>query len=143
MLKLRNKLNKKGGFTLIEMLIVVAIIAILIAVSIPLVGTALDRAKAATDAANIRAAKAEVTIMYLTDQTLGDDAMQYDAAKGKVVTKDPADVKPYGKVTGNTENIVWVKWDKTKAEFSYAWAKPGSANAPSSDWKTDIPVSAD
>ena len=33
---LKAKLKKQGGFTLIEMLIVVAIIAILIAVSIPL-----------------------------------------------------------------------------------------------------------
>ena len=35
--KLKAKLKKQGGFTLIEMLIVVAIIAILIAISIPLV----------------------------------------------------------------------------------------------------------
>ena len=37
---------------LIEMLIVVAIIAILIAISIPLVGNALERAREATDAAS-------------------------------------------------------------------------------------------
>ena len=62
MKNLRAKLKKEGGFTLIEMLIVVAIIAILVAISIPLVNSALDRAKHATDAANERAAKAEVLI---------------------------------------------------------------------------------
>ena len=67
MLKLRNKLNKKGGFTLVEMLIVVAIIAILVAVSIPLITGALERTRIATDAANERAAKAEATIAYLSD----------------------------------------------------------------------------
>ncbi len=70
MKNLKAKLQKKGGFTLIEMLIVVAIIAILVAVSIPLVGTALDRARQATDDANLRAAKAEATIVYMNNQML-------------------------------------------------------------------------
>ena len=52
MKNLKAKLKKQGGFTLIEMLIVVAIIAILIAVSIPMVNGALERAREATDAAN-------------------------------------------------------------------------------------------
>ena len=52
-------LNKKG-FTLMEMLIVVAIIAILVAISIPTFTGSLDKANSATDAANLRAAKAVV-----------------------------------------------------------------------------------
>ena len=48
------------------MLIVVAIIAILVAVSIPIVGNSLERAREATDAANERAAKAEVLIAITT-----------------------------------------------------------------------------
>lgn len=73
---LKKKLKKQHGFTLIEMLIVVAIIAILIAVSIPLVGSALDRARHATDQANERAAKAEITLQYLN----GADARVYTNA---------------------------------------------------------------
>ena len=51
--KLQAKLNSKKGFTLVELLIVVAIIAILVAVSIPLVNTSLDKARIATDQANL------------------------------------------------------------------------------------------
>ncbi len=55
-----NKMNKKG-FTLIEMLVVIAIIAILVAIIIPVVSAATEKAREASDAANIRAAIAEVT----------------------------------------------------------------------------------
>jgi len=48
----RVKLNK--GFTLIEMLVVIAIVAILVAVVVPLVLSSTQKAKAATDAANLR-----------------------------------------------------------------------------------------
>ena len=60
-----KKMNKKG-FTLIEMLVVIAIIAILVAIVIPVVGNSTEKAKEAKDAANIRAAIAEVTTSALT-----------------------------------------------------------------------------
>lgn len=51
------KQNKKG-FTLAELLIVVAIIAILIAIAIPIFAGALNNAKIQTDHANMRSAYA-------------------------------------------------------------------------------------
>ena len=51
--KMRKMKNKKG-FTLMEMLIVVAIIAILIAIAIPTFASSLNKARVATDEANIR-----------------------------------------------------------------------------------------
>lgn len=51
---LREKLKKQGGFTMVEMLIVVAIIAILMAVSIPMFNNALEKARHGVDAANLR-----------------------------------------------------------------------------------------
>ena len=62
------KMNKKG-FTLIEMLVVIAIIAILVAIVIPTVSNATTKAKEATDVANIRSAIAEYEIKTLTDST--------------------------------------------------------------------------
>lgn len=68
MKNLKEKLRKNGGFTLVEMLIVVAIIAILIAVSIPMVGSALERSRHSVDQANNRDAAALGAIKYLTDE---------------------------------------------------------------------------
>lgn len=61
-----KKLNNKG-FTLIEMLVVIAIIAVLVAIAIPTVTSATDKAAAATNAANLRSYKAAVTTAYLAD----------------------------------------------------------------------------
>lgn len=63
-----RKLKKQNGFTLVEMLIVVAIIAILIAVSIPMVGSALERSRVAVDQANERDAIGLATTQYLTEK---------------------------------------------------------------------------
>ena len=64
--KMRKMKNKKG-FTLMEMLIVVAIIAILIAIAIPTFASSLNKARVATDEANIRSGYASVMTDVLTD----------------------------------------------------------------------------
>lgn len=105
---LNKKLGKNGGFTLIEMLIVVAIIAILVAISIPLINNALERARDATDQANERAAKAEAVLLYMGvagDATYvsgtHDGKYYYNAASGALEAV-PATGTPtgYGKCTG-------------------------------------------
>ena len=60
-----NKMNKKG-FTLIEMLVVIAIIAVLVSIIIPTVTSATTKAQAATTAANLRSIKASVVTDLLT-----------------------------------------------------------------------------
>ena len=63
------KKNNKKGFTLAELLIVVAIIGVLVAISIPIFTAQLEKAREATDLANIRAAYAEVVSAKLTDES--------------------------------------------------------------------------
>ena len=60
-----RRVNKKG-FTLMEMLIVVAIIAILIAVAIPVFSAQLHKARVATDWANLRSFYADIQKDYMT-----------------------------------------------------------------------------
>ena len=67
MWKLRERLKDQKGFTLVEMLIVVAFIGILIAVSIPMVTGTLEKARHAVDDANFRDAAALGSIEYLQD----------------------------------------------------------------------------
>lgn len=62
-----NKKNNKKGFTLAELLIVVAIIAVLVAIAIPIFTQQLERSREATDLSNIRAAYAEAVSDYLAD----------------------------------------------------------------------------
>ena len=57
---------KKKGFTLSELLIVVAIIAVLVAVSIPIFAAQLHKARVATDWANIRAYFSEIQGDYIS-----------------------------------------------------------------------------
>ena len=59
------KKNNNKGFTLAELLIVVAIIAVLTAIAIPVFTSQLERSREATDLSNIRAAYAEAVSEYL------------------------------------------------------------------------------
>lgn len=67
MKRLIEKIREKKGFTLAELLIVVAIIAVLVAIAIPIFTTQLEKAREATDMANIRSAYAVVSAAALTD----------------------------------------------------------------------------
>lgn len=137
MKNLKAKLRKNGGFTLIEMLIVVAIIAILIAVSIPMVGGALEKARKATDAANVRAAIAEASIQYLTGEGKAIAATQYHAATGKL--DNTAAATKYGKADGNTDNVVWVKVS-ADGEVEWAWGAPGTSEPSGLTYSKGQPV---
>ncbi|WP_122790448.1 type II secretion system protein [Intestinibacillus sp. Marseille-P6563] len=108
--KLSKKMKKTGGFTLIEMLIVVAIIAILVVVSIPMVSSSLDKAKKATDDANFRAAKAAAMIQFMTSEKTTETTYSYNsdgtAVEGTQTAGDPG--YDYGQSEANKKGYVQV-----------------------------------
>lgn len=135
-----QKMKSKKGFTLIEMLIVVGIIAVLVAVSIPMVNSSLERARVATDMANERSAKAAALVIYLggdlksssgsttgeatSDQIVGSAACIYDAASGKVVPPTSSTGSyNYGQCADHKGGYITVKVDKSTGEVTLDWSK--------------------
>ena len=60
------------GFTLTELLVVVAIIAVLVAISIPIFSSQLHKARVAADIANLRNFYAELQVNYLETEKQND-----------------------------------------------------------------------
>lgn len=80
-----KKCSEKKGFTLAELLIVVAIIGVLVAISIPIFTNNLRKARLATNQANARAALASITTTVMEDGVLSKDGhgyVQYDSSTG-------------------------------------------------------------
>lgn len=92
----RDQLQKRGvkGFTLMEMLIVIAIIAVLVAIAIPIFTSQLNKAKASADLANARSIYAVVAASYLS----GDSVTVNDEQ-----TTDGTAVTP--EITGKTITV--------------------------------------
>lgn len=131
MKNLREKMRSRKGFTLIEMLIVVAIIAILVAISIPLVSSSLDKARIATDQANERAARAAAVIEYLTGDNAGESITDwyYNAEDGQLV-ENYADVgTPYGQCTHHKKCVLKVSVNGDDGTVTLDWVNSENGQA--------------
>lgn len=96
-----KKLTNKKGFTLIEMLVVIAIIAVLVAIIIPVVSSATDKAAAATNAANLRSIKAEATTDMLNGASNDEGYVKFTPASGSTAASfTPRNGAPAAKKCG-------------------------------------------
>lgn len=82
--------SSKKGFTLAELLIVVAIIGVLVGISIPIFSAQLKKSKIATNQANGRAAKAAAVADYLDKADTDGATYVYNVANGTVALGDTA-----------------------------------------------------
>ncbi len=123
---LLRKLKNKKGFTLMEMLIVVAIMVILVAVSIPVFTNQLDKAKEATDAANLRAAKSLALTMYMTEGQEFKTEQYYNIDTGKF--QADSITEGYGESKDYEKYVITAVWDETNKEVKIDWKKVGSGS---------------
>lgn len=112
---LKSKNSSKKGFTLMEMLIVVAIIAILVAIAIPTFTTQLNNARIATDKANLRAAESEAVTDYLSDESAGPITYDVTVEKNSMKVAAAAAESTAG-MTGQSSNVKSIHLQVTVAD---------------------------
>lgn len=94
MLKKKNK-----GFTLAELLIVVAIIAILVAISLPLFSSQIAKANLQADQTHVSAAKASAVAEYLDTNSHDTITYYFDAGIAMANKNNSEGIAGYGKST--------------------------------------------
>ena len=141
------KISRKG-FTLAELLIVVAIIAVLVAVAIPVFGSQLEKSREAADLANVRAAYAEVLTeanmgIYNKEVIVNLKQKQYDWQSADVITIGGIS---HSVKEGDTDNWIGkpgaggtckVSFDQ-KTGTKFVWSGDGTSASNSYDMSEDF-----
>ena len=78
-------LKNKKGFTLMEMLIVIAIMVVLMAIAIPTLSNQLEGARKTADDANLRSAKSVAMLSAIANDGEVEAGEVYDIASGEFV----------------------------------------------------------
>ena len=141
------KINRKG-FTLAELLIVVAIIAVLVAVAIPVFGSQLEKSREAADLANVRAAYAKVLTeanmgIYNEPVTVKLKQKQYDWQSADVITIGGIS---HSVKEGDTENWIGIPGANGECQISFdqkkgtkfVWSGDGTSASNSYDMSEDF-----
>ena len=113
--------QNKNGFTLMEMLIVIAIIAVLIAVAIPVFASQLEKAREATDLANVRSAYAQVSTEALLGDSEATVTVNLKQKQADWQSVDPVNIGGivHSKSQGDTKNWIGVAAPNGTCVVSY------------------------
>ena len=109
--------KKRKGFTLAELLIVVAIIAVLVAIGIPIFTSQLEKSREATDAANIRVQYAQVMAEAITvDGNVNIDGKDFEKINLRQKQPDwqtetiPNSLENFSVIEGIPGTQAWVEY---------------------------------
>ena len=124
-----KKMNNRKGFTLAELLIVVAIIAVLVAIAIPIFTNQLEKAREATDIADARDYYAEIATALVSGE-LNDTHDTVYVGNNKTAKATFTDgVVTAVTVSGWTAHQTVAKWQSGAQQVA------GVSVADTSDWK--------
>ena len=100
----------RNGFTLMEMLIVIAIIAVLIAIAIPVFSSQLEKTREAADLANVRSAYAQVSAEALLGNSETTVTVDLKQKRADWQSVDPVNIGGivHSKSQGDTVNWIGV-----------------------------------
>lgn len=99
MLALQNKRKKEGGFTLVELIVVLVILAILAALLIPALTGYIDKAKE-------KSVISETRQCVMAAQTLYDE--KYGAATSNTISEpSTTDIEKLAEVSGKVSNVTY------------------------------------
>lgn len=144
----KNGCSTKAGFTLMEILIVVAVVAVLVAIAIPVFSNALEKSRESYDVYTMRQAASAACDLYYSGVKDKESAEAaglswtgnggnerhnaygaYDPSNGTIYPsrdKLPSSAKMYGK--GTAEN----------GETTFEMGNPNGAYAPDQDYTTAV-----
>ena len=99
-------MKKDEGFTLAELLIVVAIIGVLVAISIPVFSSQLEKSREATDLANVRAAYAQIMLEAMDKEN--PDPIRVDLKQKQYGWQTGLPITIGGVTFNDKENDNWI-----------------------------------
>ena len=138
--------NKNRGFTLAELLIVVAIVGVLVAISVPIFNRHLESSREAVDLSNVRSAYSEVMAAVISEDD--EHAVKVVTLKQKIEkwqSKDPVTIAgiTHSNNEGDTANWIGYPVAGGKCEVSYQTDVGVILNWKGSTVKPDAPYPFD
>lgn len=134
--------NRNRGFTLAELLIVVAIVGVLVAISVPIFNRHLESSREAVDLSNVRSAYSEVMAAVISEDD--EHAVKVVPLKQKIEkwqSKDPVTIAgiTHSNNEGDTANWIGYPVAGGKCEVSYQAGVGVILNWKGSTVKPDAP----
>lgn len=106
----QKRRSRKGGFTLVELIVVLVILAILAALLIPALTGYIDRAKQ-------KQIIAETRQCVMAAQTLADEAYASVEKGGSITTPSVSDIKTLAEVKGDVKDVTVEKGVVTALQY--------------------------